>query len=471
MGTPITWRNVDVNPIGEVSRAMLSAQLGINQGFDSINGVLDKNRAVANANWEQQKTNNTNAYMNDLAGVKTPEELAAARGRFEEMIRAGGAQIDQQAARKALDAQTGILQDRLVSGQKFQDGQTDRTEAPIRDQIASLTAQGDFVGAKALLAQHNLRNEAPLYKANTEADRAMVLQKRGDTTYGRQEALAALAHPEALAAAQDTATTRNVLNLAAAAGEAHKMEMDKRQLQVGSIAKGLGLQVDNSGYPSIADMPKEDITKLHAGMKAAGITDPDTYLMGDTTAADAYMKNQQGKVPAHILKQNEANIRGVFSSVGPGAVGADAAKKERATAENDVRYKEVLDNNWFAPGSPNATKAYEQLSSDAPNLIDKTSGNAPEEDVADVQKFIFEMSTRGIDVGGGKFVSPPVQAVRNAIRTAGGGWFKDSTRAANAKDILKEYMKGVDIPKQIADSAEAEKYLRKREVIKKLNEK
>lgn len=475
MAGPITWRNVDVNPIGEISRAMMSSQAGINAGFDNLSGVLKQQEAVDTANWNQQKSNNTNAFLNEMSKYTTPEAYQAAlnSGELQASMAARGAQIDQAAARQALGAQMGILQERTVSGQKFLDGQLDREQAPIRDQIAALTAQGKSTEAKALLDQHTLRNEASLYKGNTEAERAMVLQGRADTTYNRGEELAKYTHPEAVQAAQDTAQMRNVSAMASAAHQAYALDAEKRSLEAGKIAKSLGLPVSISGSPLIEDMRTSDIAKLHDGMKKAGIENPETYLKGDTKAADSYFNSlaESGKYSPQVLAKLKDSIRAGFDSTGTGSVGVEALDNRRAAAENKVAYSNVADENWFTAGSPNAAKGYEQLATEVPNLIDKTSGYHSEEDVADMQKFVFTMATRGIEVEPGKFITPPVQLVRNAVRTAKGGWFTDAQRAGSAESILAESLKGVNIPKKLKEASEADAYFNKQKVKDALNSK
>lgn len=470
MATPITWRNVEVNPVGEISRAMMSGQTGINAGFESFANILKQQQQVDDQNWNQQKSNNTNAFLNEMTKYTTPEAYQAAldSGELQSRLTASGAQIDQAAARQAMGAQMGILQDRLTKGQQFQDAQTDRAEAAVKDQIGSLVAQGKTAEAKALLDQHTLRNEVKLYQGAAEAERQAVIQGRADTTWKRSEDLAALTHPEAVKTAQEDALTRSLSDAAARAQQAHRQEMENRQVKVGGIAKELGLQTSTSGYARVDDMTEADLSKLHAGMKKAGIENPEVYLKGDTRAANDYITGLEssGKFPAHLIAKFKDGIRAGFDSTDPGSVGVEAADNRLAAAQNQVGYSQVADENWFTAGSPNAKKGYEQLATDVPNLIDKTSGIDPHEDVADMQKFVFEMATKGIEVkdGSGKFITPPVQLVRNAVRTAQGGWFGDAQRAAAARQVIVDSLNGIDIEKKLVEAGKADAYFNKQKV-------
>lgn len=469
MATPITWRNVDVNPVGEISRAMSSGQAGINLGFESFANVLKQQQQVDDQNWNQQKSNNTNAFMNEMARYTTPEAYQAAldSGELQSRLTASGAQIDQAAARQAMGAQMGILQDRLTSGQKFQDGQTDRAEAPIIDQVASLNAQGRTKEAKTMLDQLTLRNEAKLYEGAAKAELQAVIQKRADTEYDEKRKLAAITGPEALRAAEETVQVGRLNRSIARAQQEHSQGMAKRHQEVGAIAADLKLPVDASGRARIADFTTENITQLNTALKAKGLSGYEDYLGGDTKARDEFRNGliEQG-VPAHIIKG--LDLSG-FNSGGLGLVGQDAAARDRAAAENEVGYEDEVEKNWFAPGNPNARKLYDALSDEVPKLIDKSTGVDPEEDVADLQSKVYEWSTKGINVPGTEeYVIPPVQLVRHALRTAQGGWFTDGKRTGSAESILEKALEGKNIPAELKASKEAEKYFNKQKVKDKL---
>lgn len=468
MAAPITWRTIESNPIGEISRAMTSGQAGINLGFDSFQKILDRQQATDNANWNQAKTNQTNNFMNEVAGIQTPEELAAAEGRLRQSL-VGNAQIDQQAARQALGARLGQLQERTLANQKFGDTQLDREQAGIKDQHAALVAQGRHDEANALLENNVLRNEGAMYKSGAEAKRASILQERADTTYNRGEELAKITHPEAVRAAGDEAQSGALLRLASAAQQSWAQESNKRSIEVGDIARGLKLPVTVSGHPMLSEMADDSKAKLFAEMKAKGIANPETYLKGDTGTADKFYDGlvASGKFSPEILAKNKAAIRAGFDpSVASGAVGVEAADKALAAARTKVSFDEKDATNWYAPGSPDANKGYEQLSAEVPKLINSTSGLGTEEDVADLQKFIHEMATKGIETepGSGKFVTPSVNDMRNAIRTAEGGWFKDSTRASNARDIIRNNMKDPEVVKKIKEGQDSTEYRFKQKV-------
>ena len=114
MGQPITWRNVDAPDLRGSAGLMGVSQAGINEGFKQLQGVLQQQQKVDEANWDQVKKNNTDAFLNRLASTKTPEEMAALQssGELGQMLTNFGAQVDASAARAAQDNRMGILQGR-----------------------------------------------------------------------------------------------------------------------------------------------------------------------------------------------------------------------------------------------------------------------------------------------------------------------------------------------------------------------
>lgn len=412
MAGPITWRNVDVNPIGEISRAMLSAQTGINAGFDNFGNILKQNEAVTNANWNQEKTNNTNAFLNEMSKYTTPEAYQAAldSGELQSKIAAHGALIDQAAARQALGAQMGILQERVTKGQQFQDNQTDRAEAPIKDQIAALTAQGKFTEAKALLDQHTLRNEAALYKGTAEAERKDVLEKRADTSFNRQEELAKLTHPEAVQAAKDVVESRNLTALATAAHQAYAAEMGKRGMEMGKIAQSMGLPVDSSGAPKLSSFDKTQEAAFYKEAEKRGISDPANYLKGDTKKADQFYDGlvASGQYSPTTLTKLKDIIRAGFDSTGTGSVGIEAENRKVGNAREAAVMEQLSKETWSTPGSPTALQ-------NQPALTELVNKNVDKDYQTLAHRAVSRVLTEGIKLKDGTVITPSRSDIEAAI--------------------------------------------------------
>ena len=148
---PITWKNIGSTVSGDEASLMTGAQESMTAGFGALNKVLEDRQKTKDDNWDQGKTNNTNAFMNKLTGAETPEELAEMqkRGEFQAMMNQYGAQIDQGAARTALDGRGQVLQDRLEGRQEYQDGQHNRG---LRSDIQSLKADA-YNGDESAIAR------------------------------------------------------------------------------------------------------------------------------------------------------------------------------------------------------------------------------------------------------------------------------------------------------------------------------
>ena len=153
MASPITWRNVDAPSNVGVSQLFNGAQNGINSGFDHIGEVLKQREQMDQTNWNQQKTNNTQAFMDALGEAKTPEEFQAKQAFLANMRNSMGAQIDAPAARAAEDARLGILQNRAVTNNTFNASMDAEHDRPIQDQISEAIYNNDPVKALALKEQ------------------------------------------------------------------------------------------------------------------------------------------------------------------------------------------------------------------------------------------------------------------------------------------------------------------------------
>lgn len=182
MASPITWRNVEAPSNAGVAQLLNGAQNGINSGFDRIGDVLKQREQMDQANWNQQKTNNTQAFMDALGEAKTPEELQAKQAFLANMRQGMGAQIDAPAARAAEEARPGVLQQRAITNNTYDDSQRTRAEAPVVDRITQL-ALTDPVAAQAALAEAPVKFKAVLQKAIGDASQQKVLEGRASTEF------------------------------------------------------------------------------------------------------------------------------------------------------------------------------------------------------------------------------------------------------------------------------------------------
>lgn len=155
MAEPITWRNVTGPSLADASRPLQLAQQTLASGFNTFNDQLKSMEATDTANWEQVKKNNTNEFMNRLMEAQSAEQFGNMNSgnALGKMLSGYGAQIDQSAARTALDQRLGTLQDRDVRGITYNNTMLDEKQAPMVREIQLLSLTNPEA-AKARLAEN-----------------------------------------------------------------------------------------------------------------------------------------------------------------------------------------------------------------------------------------------------------------------------------------------------------------------------
>lgn len=188
---PITWRNVDAPSFAGVSQSLSAAQTGLDKGIGAFNNILQQQETTDNANWEQQKKNNTDKFLNTILAAKSPEEFKALQdsGELDRMLAANGAQIDQAAARAARDTRLGTLQDRAVKEITHNNVTTDNAQAPLVRQIEMLKITNP-PAAQALLDSHpELRVGAQLAQGIDTQKQTLTERQRADAAEEQKKKL------------------------------------------------------------------------------------------------------------------------------------------------------------------------------------------------------------------------------------------------------------------------------------------
>lgn len=189
MANPITWRSLQGASSTGAAAIMDSARGAFNDGFGALQGVLDKEQATAEANWDNTKQNNTNQFLDKLNAFKTPEELAAAQasGELDALRSQYGAQVDSTAIRGAEGDLQQKLIERISAQNQYADDSLDRTQRGDVDAIKGMIAQRDFTGANSALERLELRNEAPLFEALQQGQRTQVEEGYQDRRFNMDE--------------------------------------------------------------------------------------------------------------------------------------------------------------------------------------------------------------------------------------------------------------------------------------------
>jgi len=490
MNGPITWRTVSGPSLADASRPLDSAQRMITSGFGAFDDALKQQSAIDEQNFKVQKENNTNAFLNRLYQAQGAEGMQALQdsGELQKMLSGFGAQVDQTAARTALDTRLGTLQKRDQEGWAYQNAALDQKEAPVVDQAKGLIAQGKIEEAGPVISSLSTRNQAQLYNSADAKTQELLERKwkaekhplemdklRAEINNSRTSgALNNLNLTKGKLELADLQESRELQNTVAGAQQDYVALRDSIGKQMGGLAKqvivaGKPLPMTSAGHPDFGNMTETQVEAYDAAAAKANMPLSGNLINGDTQAANDFFNSleKSGKFKASTLKKFKNDIRAGFDTYGSsGLVGNDAWERTVANAANKVALNEAKALNWNAPGNPTALTDYEALAKDVPNLIDKTDGNSPVEDVAAIQSLVYEMSTRGIETkeGSGKFFSPSVNDIRNAIRTAKGGWFTDEQRASKVRDILKASLQTDAVRARIAEAEKAQKMQRKQAV-------
>lgn len=190
MANPITWQNVGGVSLADAMRPLDSAQRSFSGMFDGLKEIVTDSEAIGANNVVVQRKNNTQGFLTALDSLaKTPQALQAAiaDGSVDRLRASYGQNIDEAAIRGAAESLLTARYDQSTKANAFADQTLDREQAPIRDQIASFLNSGDkklIAQGKTLLAEHNLRNEAPLYAQLNAGEYQLTTRGRDGEEHG-----------------------------------------------------------------------------------------------------------------------------------------------------------------------------------------------------------------------------------------------------------------------------------------------
>lgn len=471
MAQPITWQNVNAPQI-DTTRGMAVAGSFINNGFDKLGEIIKQREAVDAANWNNTKTNNTEEIYRQMAQFDTPEAYQAAlkSGAIQSIMGGMGAQYDQAGVRQAMNAQMGILQDRTMKANAFQDSTQTHAQKPIVEQAMAMAVSGD-PGLKAYLAANpNVTNTAPILQAGiagaaakTEAERKAQLAPMQLVNDLAQQKLTTVDIADRTRAASDAAMQRNLDTVLQKATAAHLANKEQAGLPYGKLAELNGIPVDTKGIPRYESLTKNDIAKMDFLAKSNGLAPYSQYAIGDTTAGDNILKviENSPEFTKEFVQKNREVIRAAADSTKfNGSIGDTAAAKLAASAQTDVAMQERKQNTWYAPNSPNAMNNYEEIAKRIPELV-PNEGNR-----SSVQDAVFKAATKGILLENGSRVVPSMNDILGAIRTTtddvGPDWLRGvKTHGTNVLKTLKKNLSTADYTQKFIDSEELQVYTRK----------
>lgn len=192
MAQPIRWDNVNGAGLSEAGRPLEAAQRSFLGAFDTVGNVLQQRQQLEDQNWQNTRTNNTNAFLDAVAKYRSPEELRAAQaqGGALDQLRSGfGNQVDANAIRGAADAQVAKLQQQAQQEVAYNHMMTDERVAPLADKFKQASLNGDKVGMAAAQAEYEKlggRDLAGLVSYADTRQQQMVQRGRDTQTFDNQ---------------------------------------------------------------------------------------------------------------------------------------------------------------------------------------------------------------------------------------------------------------------------------------------
>lgn len=164
MAGPITWRNVQGDGGRMAANLLRGGQAQLVGAGDSLLRTLDQFRQINTANAGVIRQNNTQDFLDQVAAVSDPNQLASPEVQAQlEQARLGyGNNIDRGVARQAIPQQLASLQKAAAATQQFNDVQEEVAQRPVLEDLAQKLYSGDTEGYNAVLDSQSLRNEDKL---------------------------------------------------------------------------------------------------------------------------------------------------------------------------------------------------------------------------------------------------------------------------------------------------------------------
>ena len=491
----ITWQTVRRENNDNVMRAMEAAGQGMLGGIDRFSKVIADREQVNQGVFDRARQGDEQSYLNLVQSYQTPEALAAAKvsGIFDQRLAALDPR-NQANVRGAVDAMMTTRQGQFAADNKYA---LDKVAAPGIQATAQLTA--DQVPGVLEMARQDFINKQKIQPFALES--ARVTAEAGPAAARNAVTLAELAGKNSIATAKTTAaaepyTSRSTIdraisgvaqqtlasqevtnqvedqklfNLAAAEGAAYQKTQLAGRKAYGDLALKMGLRVDASGSPDMANIEPKDKERLIAKGKENKL-EQSLYSLyeGDTKATEAFTSRVEKDFTPEAILRNRVKIQSNFNSVNNGApVGTDALSVAFKAASAEVEQKEKDARNRFAPGSQDALNSYESL---AKSIAEEPSFKDSVEDLPHVQQLLQKLSTKGLEVSKGTFITPSTQDVMAAIRSTYEGWnFRNKGRAEDVEKELIKNLKGSDVTELLKSADESKIANRQRAIRAILN--
>ena len=376
----ITWRNVS-GPTGATElNAMAGASRQIGGAFDGLQNALVNYQKEEGRQFDQRKTDNTNAFLNALQSqYRTPEELDAAikSGAVSQLQQQFGTEINHEQVRGAADNLLASRRQQGLAGMQYNNQVSADQAAPIKSRAQYLASIGDQAGAQAELQKLDPRyqGEAASAVLATNKDhfgltRLQNQETREQESHGwegeqHKSRLATDASSRAASAASTaTSNLRNSMlrlehddlvnakkaeNVYAQFGAAYQEKIAQDKERINAFARNNPSIIPlKKGKADIGSMSPDQIRAANGLLESQGLS-LDVFTSGDTDAQEDALRQMQkaGFSPTSLQKLQGKGT--YFSTVKPEAIGNDAATAAGAEKQGDLLLKAYEDE---AGGTP-----------------------------------------------------------------------------------------------------------------------
>lgn len=438
MAGPITWRNVETR--GLAPAALLgNAQQSMVDGFAGIRQALQDYQKTAEANWQQQRANNTNTYLDAVAGITDPNQLAqdnAPGGRLAQLRQQLGFNVDNAAIRGAAEQRQSDLQTQWAKNQQYQDAQRAAQEADYIDNLKTLAAQGKTAEAQQLAVARDLQDNAGVLNSVNEFARGFAQDQR----LADQATRAAQSHGLQMARGQEDLNYSrqvhdyNLQGLAqdqAASAQLQSILQNHQQTSaqntelINATAKQFNIPVEN-GIPSLAGVQPEQKAAFQDALKQQGVFNQ----ASESELVNGYVDQlrQQGlpeeKVQAFGARMIQAfNQNGQLTKADQDRLSTQQARIDSATAAvnaaNEQQFKTLARSNYFLRNT--------DTNIDLPSMLKKVEDNGFDPLVnrsgnrEDLSRLITDVTLHGVTING-EHVDVPPALLDAALSSNGNDW-------------------------------------------------
>jgi hypothetical protein len=327
----ITWRSLmSDQPHAQASNILGSAQSSFGSAFDALQRVLGQHQSFQAQQAADVQEGIKQAYLDQLAGAKTPEELAAlqASGGLSALA-SRMTNANRGVVRGAEDTRLSGIRQAITAGQEYDSKQRAVAEEPIREMARGLIARKEYKALDQLLGTRDLAKESDLYEASNQAqlaDKNRVTQD--EKTKLELEALRRNAETQALAAT-DAAELRKA--------EALTNEFAARHHQTTGLMRRA---VDNEAAQlnvNIANLDKAGREQFNAHLNSKGLPSIEDAMSGDTNAMESAVAalRDAGVKPTHLARI-QAQLPAILSTTKATPIGVDAQALAIQKAKEDV---------------------------------------------------------------------------------------------------------------------------------------